>query len=51
VEGDAIRVLVAFEKRLNPHDYRAKIKDVFMGENYPGEHPLKKAAKLVVSLW
>jgi hypothetical protein len=48
--GEAFRVLVAWEKSLDPNYYAAKIKDVFMGENYTGEHPLKKAVKLVVSI-
>ncbi len=48
--GDAFRVLVAFEKMLDRNHQGAKIKDVFMGDNYAGEHPLKKAKKLVVSV-
>jgi hypothetical protein len=49
VEGDAFRVLLAFEKSLDPKYPHAKVKDAFMGENYPGEHPLNKARKFVVS--
>ncbi len=49
-EGDAFRVLVAYEKMLDPNLRNATIKEVFMGENYTGEHPLEKAKKLVVSV-
>jgi hypothetical protein len=49
-QGDAFRVLVVFEKMLNSNHHQAKMKDVFMGENYTGEHPLKRAKKLVISL-
>src|SRR6185437_2210359 len=48
--GEAFRVLVAWEKSLDPNHRGAKIKGVFMGENYTGEHPLKKAKKLAVSI-
>jgi hypothetical protein len=49
-EGEGFRVLVAFEATLDPNHYLAKVKDVFIGPNYPGEHPLNKAKKLIVSL-
>src|SRR5205823_4023982 len=45
-EGDAFRVLIDFEKLLDPN---AKVKDVYMGDNYTGEHPLKAARKFVVA--
>ncbi len=48
--GDAFRVMVAFEKALDPNYHGVKIKDVFMGANYTGEHPLKKAKKMIVFL-
>jgi hypothetical protein len=49
--GDAFRVLVTFEKVLDPNYQRGpRIKDEFIGDNYPGEHPLKKAAKLAISI-
>lgn len=49
VKGDAFRVLVAFERRLDPKHHNAKIQNVFMGENYTGEHPLKRARKFMVT--
>jgi hypothetical protein len=45
-EGDAFRALVDFEKPLDPN---AKVKDVYTGDNYTGEHPLKAARKFVVT--
>jgi hypothetical protein len=48
MKGDGFRVVIAFEKTLNPKHQTTKIKDVFTGENYAGEHPLKKARKLAV---
>ena len=48
--GDGIRVLVAWIKALDSNYGGASIKSVFMGENYTGEHPLKKARKLLVSI-
>jgi hypothetical protein len=50
VAGEAVRVLVVWEKSLAPKHHGAKIKSVFMGENYTGEHPLKKAKKMSVSI-
>jgi hypothetical protein len=52
VAGDAIRILVGWQKALN-QNYQggaAKVKGVFIGENYIGEHPLKNAKKLLVSI-
>ncbi len=48
-KGDAFRVLVAFERQLNPNAH-SMIKDVFTGDNYTGQHPLRKAKRMVVSL-
>jgi hypothetical protein len=50
MQGDAFRVFVGFEKFLNPNCHGGKIKEMFRGENYTGEHPLKKAKKLVVTV-
>ena len=50
VAGEAIRVLVFYELTLTILRKRGAEADVFIGENYPGEHPLKKAKKLVISL-
>ena len=47
-QGSAFRVLVAYEKTLSPTQGHT-IKDIFTGDNYVGEHPLKKATKMVVS--
>ena len=49
-EGDAFRVLVSFERPLNPNAHQGFPKEVFTGDNYTGEHPLKQAKKIVVSL-
>jgi len=49
-KGDAFRVLVMCEKMLRPNHPEAQFKDVFTGENYLGEHPLKRATRFVVSL-
>jgi hypothetical protein len=48
-KGDAFRVLLAYEKTLNPNHPSVKLKDAYMGENYTGEHPLKRARRFVVS--
>jgi hypothetical protein len=50
VAGEAFRVVVVWEKQLDQNHHAVKIKTVFMGENYTGEHPLKKAKKLSVSI-
>lgn len=52
VKGDAFRVLVSHERTLAPKSsqYRGKITDVFVGDNYPGEHPLKKAKRVALSV-
>ncbi len=47
---DGFRVVVVFERALNPNSHQALIKGVFMGDNYTGEHPLKQAKRMVVSL-
>jgi hypothetical protein len=49
-EGEAFRVLVAYERRLDPNYSGTRIKDVFTGQNYAGEHPLKNAKKLVIAI-
>jgi hypothetical protein len=49
-QGVAFRVLVPYERLLDPNYYDAKIKDVFIGKNYTGEHPLKRAKKLVICM-
>jgi hypothetical protein len=49
-QDEGFRVLVSFENNLELNDHRVKIKDIFIGTNYPGEHPLKKAKKLVIAL-
>ena len=49
-EGDAVRVLLVFERELDPNHHMTMMKGVFTGENYTGEHPLKNAKKLAVSL-
>ena len=49
-QGETFKVAILFEKMLDRNYPGAKIKDVFMGENYSGEHPLKMAKKLVVSV-
>jgi hypothetical protein len=46
VEGDAFRVLVDFGKQLLPN---APGNDVYLGDNYTGEHPLNAARKFVVA--
>jgi hypothetical protein len=46
--GETVRVLVSYELRLTI--LRNAMADVFMGQNYPGAHPLKKAKKLVIAL-
>jgi hypothetical protein len=50
IAGEVFRVLVVWEKSLSRNYPGAMIKTVFMGENYTGEHPLKKAMKLSVSI-
>jgi hypothetical protein len=49
-QGEAFRVLVVWEKLLRPNYAGVRVKGIFMGENYIGEHPLKTAKKLVVSI-
>jgi hypothetical protein len=51
-EGEAFRVLVVFERGLsgNTSVLGGQIMDTFVGDNYPGEHPLKTAKRFVVSL-
>ena len=49
-QGEAFRGLVAWEKSLDPNHRDVKVKGMFMGANYTGEHPLKKAKKLIVSI-
>src|SRR5262249_45231552 len=47
-QGSAFRVLVAFQKTLSGSQ-ASVIKDVFTGDNFTGEHPLKHAKVMVVN--
>src|SRR5262249_55773725 len=50
-QGDAFRLLVAFEILLRTEvDSGRKHKDVFLGDNYTGEHPLKQARKFILAI-